>query len=163
MCKGCCYTIVEVLNSFNLYPTSILNKFKVIEHLQLWWMGIWMHTRTVTVSHIPLDHIQSDWAPSAVVNGQLDAYSHRYHHKCIPRCRRVGWKPRWCKCAKDATTPWLKQLILSNCIPHPIYTCTRWLSTFNCGGWSHGCILTLTPLPLQSFPQIWEGWLKLKA
>ena len=33
-------TMVETVESFKLHPTSILYKFKVFEHLLLWWMGI---------------------------------------------------------------------------------------------------------------------------
>jgi hypothetical protein len=65
------------------------------------------------VSHIHLKQIQSDWAPSAVVNGHLDAYSHCY------------------------------------CIPHPSRSYSKWLSTFSCGEWAVGCILT--PLPPQMY------------
>jgi len=34
----------------------------------------------------------------------------------------------------------------------------RCLNTLNSCGWAYGC--TLTPLSPQSFPQIWESWLK---
>ncbi len=33
----------------------------------------------------------------------------------------------------------------------------RWLSTFSGCGWAYG--FTLSPLPSQKFPQIWERWL----
>ncbi len=35
------------------------------------------------------------------------------------------------------------------------------LSTFTYGGWAYGCTVTLTILWSQTFPQIWESWLKL--
>jgi len=34
----------------------------------------------------------------------------------------------------------------------------RFLNTLNSCGWAYGS--TLTPLPPQRFPQIWESWLK---
>jgi hypothetical protein len=46
----------------------------------------------------------------------------------------------------------------SNCIPCPCDTYMRCLSTFSGCGWAYG--FSLTPLPQQTFPQIWGSWLK---
>ena len=40
--------MVEAVEPFKLHPTFILYKFRVFEHLLLWWMGILMHTYMVT-------------------------------------------------------------------------------------------------------------------
>jgi hypothetical protein len=84
--------------------------------------------------------------------------SHCYHHSCFPRFGKVGRNPTFCKCANHATTLWLRLQNLSNCIPCPCHTYMRCLSTFSGCGWAYG--FTLTPLPPQTFPQIWENWLK---
>ena len=48
--------MVEAVEPFKLHPTSILYKFRVFEHLLLWWMGIWMHTYMVTNKSGAPDH-----------------------------------------------------------------------------------------------------------
>ncbi len=44
------------------------------------------------------------------------------------------------------------------CIPHLCHTYIWCLSTFSAFGWSYG--FTLILLPRQTFPQIWESWVK---
>ncbi len=53
---------------------------------------------------------------------------------------------------------WLRLYNLSNCIPHWCHTYIKCLSIFSGCGWAYG--FTLTPLPPQTLPQIWESWLK---
>ncbi len=50
-----------------------------------------------TASHVYGILIWGDWAPSQVVNGHNDSYSHHYQHRHFPRFERVGWNPTWCK------------------------------------------------------------------
>ena len=42
--------MVKAAHPFKLHPTSNLYMYKVIEHLQLWWMVTWMHTHTHTIT-----------------------------------------------------------------------------------------------------------------
>ncbi len=46
-----CGVMVEAVNHHWLHPTFILDVYKVIEHLHMLWMGIWMHPYTV-IYHI---------------------------------------------------------------------------------------------------------------
>ena len=39
--------MVEAANPLRLHPTSILDVYKVIEQLEMLWMGIWVHTYAV--------------------------------------------------------------------------------------------------------------------
>ena len=41
--KWCYSVMVEAVNHSWLHPTSILDVYKVIEHLHMLWMGIWVH------------------------------------------------------------------------------------------------------------------------
>ncbi len=43
-----------------------------------------------TVSHVHVIHIWSIWEHSQVVDGHMASHSHRYHHRCFPRFRKVG-------------------------------------------------------------------------
>ena len=52
---NCLPDLVEAVEPFKLHPTSILYKFKVFEHLLLWWMGICMHTYLVTTTSVAPD------------------------------------------------------------------------------------------------------------
>ncbi len=150
-------------------------------------MGIWLHTHTVTITADSPDlgklaeilpdasvqtmPLQFAWgyrtfqttshghgihiAPFQVVDGHMATHSHYYLHRHFRRFVRVGWNLTWCKCANLATT---RLQTPSNCIPCPCHTYMRWLSTFSGCGWAYG--FTLTPLPPQMLPQIWESWLK---
>ena len=40
--------MIEAASSVRLHPTSILDVYKVFEHLEMLWMGIWVHPYTVT-------------------------------------------------------------------------------------------------------------------
>ena len=111
-----------------------------------------------TASHIYFIHILGVWTPWTVVDGHMAAHSYRCHHRGIPRFGRAGWNHRWCKCENYPTTLSLRLQNLSNNIPHPCHTYIRCLNTLNSCGWGYGS--TLTPLPPQRFPQIWESLLK---
>ncbi len=49
--------MVEAVNHHWLHPTSILDVYKVIEHLHMLWMGIWVHPYTV----IPVQVVAKFW------------------------------------------------------------------------------------------------------
>ena len=46
------YAIVEAVKPFKLHPTSMSYIYKVFEHLEQLWMGIWQHTHTVTTTEV---------------------------------------------------------------------------------------------------------------
>jgi hypothetical protein len=48
VCKPCHYALVEAVDSFKLNPMSISYTYEVFEHLLRFWMGIWLHTHTIT-------------------------------------------------------------------------------------------------------------------
>ena len=47
--------MVEAVEPFKLYPTSMSYIYKVFEHLKQLWMGIWQHTHTVTTTEVSPD------------------------------------------------------------------------------------------------------------
>jgi hypothetical protein len=55
VCKPYHYAIVEAVEPFKLHPTSMSYLYEVFEHLQLLWVGIWMHTHTVTTTDVSPD------------------------------------------------------------------------------------------------------------
>ena len=47
--------MVEAVEPFKLYPTSMSYIYKEFEHLKQLWMGIWQHTHTVTTTELSPD------------------------------------------------------------------------------------------------------------
>jgi hypothetical protein len=48
--------MVEAVEPFKMHPTSMSYLYEVFEHLQLLlWMGIWLHTHTVTTTDVSPD------------------------------------------------------------------------------------------------------------
>ncbi len=92
VCKPCHYALVEAVEPFKLHPMSISYIYEVF------------------------------FTPFQVLDRHMAAYSHCYHHRCIPRFVKVGWNTTWCKFANHATMLWLRLLYLSNCIPCPCHT-----------------------------------------
>ena len=50
VCKPCHYTLVEAVEPFKLHPMSMSYIYEVFEHLLRLWMGIWLHTHTITTT-----------------------------------------------------------------------------------------------------------------
>jgi hypothetical protein len=50
VCKPCHYALIEVVEPFKLHPVSMLYIYEVFEHLLRLWMGIWLHTHTITTT-----------------------------------------------------------------------------------------------------------------
>ncbi len=48
VCKPCHYALVEAVESLKLHPMSMAYIHGVFERLLKLWMGIWLHTHTVT-------------------------------------------------------------------------------------------------------------------
>ena len=44
--EWCCNVMVEATTCFRLDPTSILDVYKVFLHLDMVWMGVWVHSYT---------------------------------------------------------------------------------------------------------------------
>jgi hypothetical protein len=55
MWKWSHYAIVEAVEPFKLYPTSMLYIYKVFEHLKHLWMGIWRHIHSVITKEVSPD------------------------------------------------------------------------------------------------------------
>jgi hypothetical protein len=49
VCKPCHYALVETVEPFKLHPMSMSYIYEVFEHLLRLWMGIWLHTHTVSL------------------------------------------------------------------------------------------------------------------
>ncbi len=47
--------MVEAVEPFKLYPTSMSYIYKVFEHLKQLWMGIWQPTHTITTTEVSPD------------------------------------------------------------------------------------------------------------
>ncbi len=50
VCKPCHYALVESVEPFKLHRMSMTYRYKMFEHLLRLWMGIWLHTDTVTTT-----------------------------------------------------------------------------------------------------------------
>ncbi len=50
VCKPCHYALVEAVELFRLHPTSMWYIYERLEHLLGLWMGIWLHTHTITTT-----------------------------------------------------------------------------------------------------------------
>ena len=55
MWKGSQYAIIEAVEPFKLYPTSMTYILLVFEHLKQLWMGIWQHSHTITTTELSPD------------------------------------------------------------------------------------------------------------
>jgi len=48
VCKPCHYALVEAVEPFKLHLMSMAYLYEVFENLLRMWMGIWLHTHTIT-------------------------------------------------------------------------------------------------------------------
>ncbi len=48
VCKPCHYALVEAVEPFKLHYMYMVYLYEVIEHHLGLWMGIWLHTQTIT-------------------------------------------------------------------------------------------------------------------
>ncbi len=108
-----------------------------------------------TAFHVHGIHIWGVWVPFLVVDGHMASHSHHYLHRHFQWFVRVGWNLTLCKCANHASTLWLRQWNLSNCIPCPCHTYMGCLCAFSGCWWAYG--FTLTLLPPHLLPLIWES------
>jgi hypothetical protein len=49
------YAIIEAVEPFKLHPISMSFIYKVFDHLNQLWMGIWQHTHTITTTEVSPD------------------------------------------------------------------------------------------------------------
>ncbi len=49
------YTLVEAVEPFKLHPMSMAYIYANFEHLRRLWMGIWLHTHTITTTNVSPD------------------------------------------------------------------------------------------------------------
>ncbi len=52
VCKPCCYAFVEAVEPFKLHSMSMAYLYEVFERLLRLWMGIWLHTHTITTKQL---------------------------------------------------------------------------------------------------------------
>jgi hypothetical protein len=52
VCKPCQYNLVEAVEPFKLHTISMSYIFEVFEFLLRFWMGIWLHTHTITTTDV---------------------------------------------------------------------------------------------------------------
>ncbi len=58
--KGVWPSLYDVVVSWSrLLPTSILDVYKVFEHLEMLWMGIWVHTYAIL--HVQVGEFEGKW------------------------------------------------------------------------------------------------------
>ncbi len=50
VCKPCHYAVVEAVEPLKLHPMSMPDIYEVFERLLRLWMGIWLHTHTITTT-----------------------------------------------------------------------------------------------------------------
>jgi hypothetical protein len=50
VCKPCHNALIEAVEPFKLHPMSMLYLYEVFEHLLRLWMGLWIHTHTITTT-----------------------------------------------------------------------------------------------------------------
>jgi hypothetical protein len=55
VCKPCHYALIESVEPCKLHPMSMSYTYEVFEHLLRLWMGIWLHTHTITITDISPD------------------------------------------------------------------------------------------------------------
>ncbi len=55
VCKAYHYSLIESVEPFKLHPMSMAYLYEAIEHLLKLWMGIWLHTHTVTTTEASPD------------------------------------------------------------------------------------------------------------
>ncbi len=87
----------------------------------------WQLPQTASLIHIR--HIQSVWAHWYVVHGHTVAALHSHTHTTWIRFWGSG-SLMWIK--NDVITSWLRLLSYSNCLMHPCWTCTKFLSILIC-------------------------------
>ncbi len=105
MCRAgperCCKVMVKAPNPCRLHPTYISYVYKVFEHLDELWMGVWVHPYTVTLVQVGVDFwkIYVGPGPSDVVRSWLrlqtcvDCIPHTFHMytKCLSTLVSCGW------------------------------------------------------------------------
>ena len=50
--ERCCNVMVEAPNPLGVHPTSMSYVYKVFQHLDMPWIGIWVYPYTVTVTPV---------------------------------------------------------------------------------------------------------------
>ncbi len=55
VCEPCHNALVEAVEPFKLHPMSMSYIYEMFEHLLRLWMGIWLHTHTITSTNATQD------------------------------------------------------------------------------------------------------------
>jgi hypothetical protein len=68
VCKPCHYNLVEAVEPCKLHLLPMSYIHKVFEHLLRLWMGIWLHTQTITTTAASPDlEMRAETLPDASV------------------------------------------------------------------------------------------------
>ena len=79
-CKPRHYTLVEAVEPFKLHPSSMSYIYEVFERLLRLWMGIWLHTHTVTTTDA-----SSDLGKLAEILSDASVQTIQQHFGCVCR------------------------------------------------------------------------------
>ena len=164
--------MVEAPKSLGVHHTSMSFVYKVFDHLDMLWMGIWVYPYTVT----PVEVGGIFWkigvwlSPSDVVRSclrlqnRLECIQHPYHMytKCFITLICCGWaygstltllrlrrsgvefgKIGVGRGLSDVVMSWLRLQTHLESIPHPFHMYTKCFITLICCGWAYVCALTL--------------------
>ena len=95
--------IIEAVEPFKLHPTSMSYIYKVFEHLEELWLGIWQHTHTVTTTEVSpdlreftkiLDDVSVEMIIEAVEPFKLHPTSMSYIYKVFEHLKQL-WMGIW--------------------------------------------------------------------
>jgi hypothetical protein len=93
--------MVEAANPQGLHPTSMLDVYKVFEHLEMLWMGIWVHPYAILHVQVGVNLRENGVWPSLYdvavswlrLRSPKDCIPHPYwmYKKCLGTVRCCGW------------------------------------------------------------------------
>ena len=177
--------MVEAPNHSGLHPTSISHVYKVFQHLDRLWMGIWVHPNSTKPVQVRMDFrrgklgmVDPKLCCTIVVEAQttVDGIPHPYHMytKCFSTLICCGWaygstltmlllcqvgldfrKIGLWLSPSDVVRSWLSFQTHMECIPHPYYMCTKCFITWIGCGWAYGSTLVLYCAGEEGFQENW--------
>ena len=95
------YLYWKAVNPHELHPTSILDVYKVFQHLEMLWMGIWVHPYAVIHAQVGVNFRKTGVWPSLydvvvswlMLQTPIECIPHPYwmYTKCFSTLRCCGW------------------------------------------------------------------------
>jgi len=164
--------MVEAPNPLRVHPTFISYYYKVFQHLDMPWMGIWVYHYMLCLCRSGVDFRKigvrqslSDVVMSWLrLQTCLECIPHPCHMytKCFSTLICCGWAYgstltllRLCRSEvdfrknelspspSDVVMSWFRLQTRLECIPHPCHMYSKCFGTLVCCGWTYGCTLTL--------------------